>query len=162
MNIQNLKTWQLVLIAVIYILYLCFVMFGGLRKRKVKAVKYAAMSCLLIYAVIKLFDGFYGSTAIINLLVITVIAFIKGIYLGHKKIIENVDNVFYIRHSKSYILWWLLFFTIKNIITYSLKFVTKAEIPVWHSVYYLALFYMIRSVTIFIVNPQLRNKNEVF
>lgn len=155
-----LESWQTMLLTMAYMGYLCFVMFGGLRRRKVKAPQYIVMSILMIYGVIRLFDGFYGTAAVINLALITGIALVKGIYLGHKKIVECVEGVYYMRHEKTYIVIWLMFFLGKFVMTGGLKFVTGEEIPVWHMVYYLCLYYMIRTITVFVTHPQLAEQQR--
>lgn len=82
----NLKTWQLVLVAIVYITYLCWVLLGGMKQKKIKPIVYIAMTLLMIDGLIKECNGIGGIAELINILAILLIGFIKGIYLGHKKL----------------------------------------------------------------------------
>lgn len=156
----SLSTWQYALVIVLYIGYLCLVMFGGLRKKKIKAVKYLIMSLLMVYGVIDLFDGFSGTASIINFALMTAIALFKGVFMGKRKIVECGDGKYTIRHDKTYIIWWVIFFVLKMIFTKVVKGIFIGEVAIWQTVYYLTLYYIVRTITVFVVNPEIRMKNR--
>lgn len=55
----DLKNWQLILIALLYIAYLCWVMFGGMKRKKIKLRLYIVMTLLMFYGFIKEFNGIW-------------------------------------------------------------------------------------------------------
>ncbi len=151
----SLSNWQYALIILSYVGYLCCVMFGGLRKKKIKTAKYIILSLLMIYGVIDLFDGFSGKASIINFALMTAIALFKGVFMGKRKIVECEDDKYTIRHDKIYIIWWGIFFVAKMILTKLTKGVFDGETELWQTVYYLTLYYIIRTITVYIENPQI-------
>lgn len=154
----HLKTWQLVLLAIVYITYLCWALLGGMKKKKVKPIVYIAMTLLMIYGLIKECNGIGGMAELINIPAILIIGFMKGIYLGHKKIVEKTDGVWYIHHDKKYIAAWFAFFIIKLAFTQILKTISGADIPLWHMILYFCFYYPWRTINIFIANPKMRRE----
>ena len=53
MDQLNLNAWQMIAAGVLYIAYLCWVMFGGMRKKKIKPVVYIVMTILMFYGLLK-------------------------------------------------------------------------------------------------------------
>lgn len=153
-----LEKWQLVLVAILYVLYLCWVMFGGMKRKKIKPVVYIGMTLLMLYGLVKEFDGIGGTAAIINIFIVLLIGFIKGIYLGRKKIVEKIDETWYMHHDGAYIIAWILFFVIKLVLTMVLKIVSGAEIPLWHMILYFCFYYPWRTINVFIANPEMRRE----
>lgn len=152
----NLEIWQLVLAGLAYVAYLCFVMFGGMKSKKIKLPMYVVMTALLIYGMIKQFNGIHSVAEVINICGILAIGLIKGIYLGRKKIVEKVDGSWYIHHDGKYVAAWVLFFVFKLIFTQVLSAVSGVEIPLWHMILYFTFYYPWRTANIFIHNPDMR------
>lgn len=155
---MNLEKGQIIVLAIIYIAYLCWVMFGGMRKKKVNLRMYVIMTVLLIYGLVKEYTGVHSTAEIINIVGILFIGFIKGIYLGHKKIVEKENDVWYIHHDGKYILIWIAFFALKVIFTQGLKMGMQAEIPLWHMILYISFYYPWRTINIFWANPNMRKE----
>lgn len=156
-NLQ-LEMWQSVLLGVAYIGYLCFVMFGGLRKRKIKISVYIIMTALMIYGVIHEFTGINSVAEVINICMILTVGLIKGIVLGKQKITEKSDGTWYIYHNKKYIILWVSFFAVKIILTQILKLATDSEIPMWHMILYFSFYYPWRTFNVFYNNPEMRKE----
>ncbi len=53
MDQLNLNAWQMIAAGVLYIAYLCWVMFGGMRKKKIKPVVYIVMTILMFYGLLE-------------------------------------------------------------------------------------------------------------
>lgn len=154
----HLKTWQLALVAIAYIVYLCLVLLGGMRKKKIKLIVYVAMTLLMIYGLIRECNGIGSTAELINISVILLIGLIKGIYLGRQKIVEKADGVWYMYHNKKYIVAWVVFFILKLAFTQILKTVSGANIPLWHMILYFCFYYPWRTVNVFIANPEMRRE----
>lgn len=167
MENMNFELWQTALLVVLYVAYLSWVMFGGLRKRKIKLKTYIIMTLLMIYGVIHEFTGISCYAEAINIGIILAIGFIKGIVLGKRKIIEKVDGCWYMYHDKKYIVIWIAFFVLKIILTQILKTVTAVKYPMWHMILYFAFYYPWRTINVFLNNKEMKNdilvlKNKSF
>lgn len=158
MTAFDLKNWQLLLIAQLYIAYLCWVMFGGMKRRKIKLTLYIVMTLLMLYGLIKEYNGIQSRMAVVNIIIVLFIGFVKGIYLGRRKIVEKIDGVWYMHHNRKYIVAWILFFAIKLICTCVLKAISGTEIPLWHMILYFCFYYPWRTVNVFIANPKMRQE----
>lgn len=158
MAAYDLKNWQLILIALLYIAYLCWIMFSGMKRKKIKLRLYIVMTLLMVYGLIKKFDGIQSMTAVVNIIIVLFIGFVKGIYLGRQKIIEKIDGIWYMHHNGKYIVAWVLFFAVKLVCTSILKMVSGAEIPLWHMILYFCFYYPWRTVNVFIANPEMRQE----
>lgn len=75
----HLESWQTVLLAVVYIAYLCWVMFGGLRKRKIKLRVYVIMTLLMIYGVVSEFDGIHTLPEVANICIVLAVGFVTAL-----------------------------------------------------------------------------------
>ncbi len=158
MTALSLKSWQLALVAILYIAYLCWVMFGGMRRKKIKLTIYIIMTLLMFYGLVKEYNGIHSTIAIINILIVLLIGFVKGIYLGRRKIVEKIDEVWYMHHDGKYIIAWVIFFAVKLICTSVLKMVSGVEIPLWHMILYFCFYYPWRTINVFIANPDMRQE----
>lgn len=154
MSQLSLPTYQLIFIYILYIAYLCLVMFGGMRKKQAKLRRFIFMIILLFWALTETYDGIKSLIEIIDLIIIIVISIIKGLYLGHKKHIEKIDNTYYIWHDFSYVTIWFLFFVGKIFITSCLKYFTGATIPLWHMVFYFCIYFTLRSIVVVYLHPK--------
>lgn len=154
----NLEWWQMIIAALLYLGYLAWVMFGGIKPKKVKPAVYTIMTALMIYGVITQFSAIHTLAEILNISFILLIGFIKGIYLGRKKIVEKNDGTWYVHHNGKYIIAWVIFFAIKLVITQILKMVLSADIPFWHTILYFSFYYPWRTINIFIANPDMRRE----
>ncbi len=156
MDQLNLNAWQMIAAGILYIAYLCWVMFGGMRKKKIKPVVYIVMTILMFYGLLKEYDGIHSAIEVIDICLILLIGFVKGIYLGKRKIVEYIDDRWYMRHDKKYILAWVLFFAVKLLIAQILKLVTGSAMPFWHMILYFCFYYPWRTINVFIANPDMR------
>lgn len=98
----------------------------------------------------------YSFIEIIDICLILLIGFIKGIYLGKRKVVEYIDDRWYMRHDKKYILVWVLFFAVKLLIAQILKLITGLAVPFWHMILYFCFYYPWRTINVFITNPDMR------
>lgn len=156
----SLSPWEYALAIFLYAAYLCFVMFGGLKKRRVKPIKYAILAALMLYGVIELFDGYHGDASWVNFIFVTLLAVGKGIFMGKKKMVEYIDGKYYIHHDKKYIIWWAILFVAKLIVSNIFKTVFEGDVTLWQTVYYLALYYVARTVAVYAFNPCLYRKQR--
>ena len=140
---------------ILYLAYLIFVMLKGLKPRKPSYFTFFFMPLLMGYSVWKFYNGFESGIYIIELLVIGTYAILKGVYLGHKKIIENINGVYIYHHNWKYIQIWLLLFIFKFIIMFAFELTANLSIPIWHTLIYLLIFYVIRTITMVRLHPQL-------
>ena len=69
---------------------------------------------------------------------------------------EYIDDRWYMRHDKKYILVWVLFFAVKLLITQILKLITGSAMPFWHMILYFCFYYPWRTINVFIANPDMR------
>ncbi len=155
-TIQN--RWLPVLAGVLYIVYLAWVLWGGMKKKKIKPVLYIGLTVLMIYGLIQAYQPPASAVLIINMLLILVIGFFKGIVLGRKKIVEKANGTWTIRHDWQYIALWLLFFGAKLAGTGILRWITNVEMPMWHIVLYFSFYYPWRTFNVFRSNPQMRRE----
>lgn len=158
MTTFGLNDGQLILVTIFYIAYLCWVMFGGLKKKKIKLKVYIIMTLLMIYGLIKEYNGIHSSITVIDIIFVLLIGFIKGIYLGRRKIVERIDGIWYIHHNGNYIVAWILFFAAKLAFTKILTIVSGMEMPLWHMILYFCFYYPWRTANIFIANPEMRQE----
>lgn len=158
MTAFDLKNWQLILTTLLYIAYLCWVMFGGMKRKKIKLTLYIVMTVLMFYGLIKEYNGIQSIAAAVNIIIVLFIGFVKGIYLGHRKIVEKIDGIWYLHHNGKYIVAWILFFTVKLICTSVLKIVSGTEIPLWHMILYFCFYYPWRTANVFIANPEMKQE----
>ncbi|MDO4554089.1 MAG: hypothetical protein Q4B70_02950 [Lachnospiraceae bacterium] len=156
MGNYNFEIWQMILLGIIYISYLCWVMFGGMRRKKIKLLVYVLMTVLMIWGLVKEYNGIHSTAEVIDICIILSIGFVKGIYLGRRKIVEQVDGAWYMHHDGRYIIVWFLFFAVKIVAGQILKQVTGVDIPLWHIILYFAFYYPWRTVNVFIANPEMR------
>lgn len=154
MNLQ-LKTWQTIVLGIVYVGYLCWVMFGGMKKRKIKIRVYIIMTLLMIYGIISEFNGIHSIAEIINISIVLSVGFIKGIILGRHKIVEKSDHIWYMRHNLKYVGIWVLFFCIKTILSHILKICANTTFPMWHMILYFTFYYPWRTINVFLHNPQM-------
>lgn len=105
---ENLQftSWQSVILLIAYIAYLCWVMFGGPQKRKIKIRVYLIMTLLMVYDTIHEFNGIHTTTEYINIGIVLTVGFIKGIVLGKRKIVEKANGIWYMHHDMRYIGLW--------------------------------------------------------
>lgn len=150
----SLAAWQMALIGFLYVGYLCWVMFGGMRKKEAKLRRFVFMIVLLFWALLKTYDGIHSDVELVNLAMIIVIAVVKALYLGRKKHVEKIDGIDYIWHDLSYVAVWFVFFAGKMLLTGGLKYLTEAVIPMWHMVFYFCIYFTLRSVVIVYLHPQ--------
>lgn len=153
-----LTSWQTVLLAVLYIGYLCWVMFGGLRRRRIKVGVYVIMTLLMVYGVVREFSGLRTVAEMVNVCIVLAVGFAKGIVLGKRKVVEKVDGKWYMRHDKKYINLWVAFFAVKILLTQLLTFITQAEFPLWHMILYFCFYYPWRTVNVFYRHPTMRRE----
>lgn len=154
----HLQTWQSIVLAILYVGYLCWVMFGGMRRRKVKPLMYIIMTALMILGVVQGYTGVHGWPEVVNIAVILAIGLIKGIILGRRKIVEKIDGVWYMHHDGKYIIIWVAFFALKVVSTTVLQVTTGSHFPAWHMILYFCFYYPWRTVNVFIHNPQMRKE----
>lgn len=109
---DNLELWQLLLVGILYTAYLCWVMFGGMKKRKIKLRMYLIMTALMIYGVAVEYNGIHSTAEILNICGVLLIGLVKGIYLGRLKNVEKIDQDWYISHSGKYIVIWVAFLSL--------------------------------------------------
>ncbi len=110
----------------------------------------------ILNRLLKEYDGIHSAIEVIDICLILLIGFVKGIYLGKRKIVEYIDDRWYMRHDKKYILVWVLFFAVKLLIAQILKLVTGSAMPFWHMILYLCFYYPWRTINVFIANPDMR------
>lgn len=156
--ISRLEDWQMVLAVVLYTAYLCWVMFGGMKKKRIKPKLYAAMTLLMLYGLAKEFDGIDSAAAVIDIGIVLLVGFIKGIYLGRRKLVEKIDGTWYMRHNGRYIVAWVLFFAVKIACTAAVKAISGAQMPLWHMILYFCFYYPWRTANVFIANPEMRRE----
>lgn len=154
----NLEWWQILIVVLLYLAYLSWVMFGGLKSKKIKPAIYIIMTALMIYGLISQCNGIHSFAEILNIIIILMVGFIKGIILGRKKIVEKKNNIWYVHHNWKYIIIWVIFFTTKLTLTQILKISLNAEIPFWHTILYFCFYYPWRTINIFISNPDMRHE----
>lgn len=156
MNFTNLSLpfYQLIVGAVIYICYLGFVMFGGLRKKKIKPIHFILMVIILFWALTKTYSGLGSFWSNIDLIVVLIIAVAKGITLGNKKQVKMINDDYYIWHEKEYILLWSAFFIGKILFTLILSILFKVNIPIWHMVAYFFVYFTVRTLIIIKLYPE--------
>lgn len=154
----TLNTWQTVLIGILYAGYLCWVMFGGLRKRRVKPWMYLIMTILMVYGVIHEYTGIHTGAEIADISIILGIGLIKGVVLGRMKVVEKIDDVWYMHHTGKYIVLWVIFFGIKLLATRLLSYYSGVTMPWWHLILYFAFYYPWRTTNVFIHNPEMRKE----
>lgn len=142
------------MIGLLYIGYLCLVMFGGMRKKEAKLRRFAFMIILLFWALTQTYNGIHSAAEIADLILILAIAVVKAIYLGHKKHVEKIDGVHYIWHDFSYVTVWFIFFVGKLLATGGLKYATGAAIPLWHMVFYFCVYFTLRSAVVVFLHPE--------
>lgn len=150
LNLATLKEFALVSL---YIAYLCWVMFRGLRLRKVKLRVYLIMTVLLLYGTIKEFNGIHSAAEIVNISIILAIGLIKGIVLGKRKITQKINGIWYIHHDKTYIILWIAFFGFKVLLSQILVILTGTPMPPWHILLYFCFYYPWRTFNVFKNNP---------
>ncbi len=156
MSELSLSTWQLALAGILYAAYLAWVMFGGMKRKRVKLRVYVIMTALMIYGTVKEFTGIGSRVEVYNIILILLIGLIKGVILGRKKIAEKIDHVWYIHHDWKYIVIWICFYALKSILSYVLKTAYDTSFPTWHMILYFAFYYPWRTFNIFWNNPEMR------
>lgn len=155
-----LTVWQTAVLALLYIAYLGWVLFGGMRRRKIKPVVYIVMTALMLYGVIREFTGVHTAAELIDLILVLAVGFFKGIVLGRRKFVEKIDGIWYMHHDGKYILLWLAFFGVKLLLTQLLKLTTGAQFPLWHMIVYFCFYYPWRTIQVFLRHPDMRK--EIF
>lgn len=158
MEHTQLSSWQAMILTILYIGYLCWVMFGGLRKRRVKPAVSGIMTALLLYGVVNTFTGIHTIAEILDLGIVLMIGFIKGIVLGRRKVVEKIDGTWYMRHDGRYILLWVAFFAGKVLLTQVLQLVTHTQFPMWHMILYFCFYYPWRTIHVFQHHPEMRKE----
>lgn len=158
MNLPEVPTGQAGILLIIYIAYLCWVMFGGLKPRKIKPRMYLIMTLLMLYGIVQAYDGIPSTAALIDIAVLLSIGFVKGICLGKRKIVEKTDAIWYMHHTYHYIVLWILFFAGKVILTQYIEFISGETMPLWHILLYFSFYYPWRIINVFIRNPQMRKE----
>lgn len=149
----QLSLWQMVLLAVLYIGYLCWVMFGGLKRRRVKVGVYIIMTLLMIYGAIHEFTGIHTVAEVCNIGIVLAVGFVKGIVLGKQKIAEKIEGTWYICHDGKYICLWVVFFAVKILLTRLLTRIADVQFPLWHMILYFCFYYPWRTVNVFCHHP---------
>lgn len=152
----RLESWQTLVLITVYIAYLCWVMFGGLRRRKIKPTVYVVMTLLMIYGVVHEFTDVSSTAEAVNICIVLSVGAIKGIVLGKRKIVEKADGVWYMHHDKAYILLWVTFFAVKLLLTQVLGVIANTQFPMWHMILYFCFYYPWRTVNVFRNNPEMR------
>ncbi|NLZ47589.1 MAG: hypothetical protein GX895_02170 [Clostridiales bacterium] len=151
----DFKTLLTIVLTGLYIVYLCWVLIGGLRNRRIRLKMYLIITLLMIFEVLKNYNGIHSYAEVINVCIILVIAITKGVILGRKKVVEKVDDIWYMHHDRKYIAIWLLF-VIKLGTTQLLRLATKVNIPTWNMFLYFCIYYPWRTINIFIANSEMR------
>lgn len=151
---QGLTGAQLLIAGVLYIAYLCFVMFGGMRKKKASLRRFIPMIVLLVWALTQTYAAPTSTADLLDVALVGAVALVKGLYLGRKKHVEQIDGTYYIWHDTSYIAAWGVFFVGKLLLTQGLSHVTGAEFPLWHMVFYFCLYFSLRSAVIVRLHPE--------
>ncbi len=155
---MSLQNWMMILLGILYIGYLCWVMFGGMCRKKIKPLVYVIMTVLILWGVISQFNGVHSKAEVINICMILLIGLVKGIWLGRKKVVEKIDGVWYLHHTWSYILIWVIFFAVKTVLSRILTYTTGVSMPLWHMILYFAFYYPWRTINVFIANPEMRKE----
>lgn len=137
----------------LYGLYLSYTLLGGLKRKRLSLRRLFLMPFLLALAVVNLYDGLHSMADQLDILLISVIALSKGVYLGQQKQVAEIDGAYYISHDYAYILKWLIFFAAKFALTGALEYITHTEIALWHTIFYLLLYFTTRSLTILALHP---------
>ncbi|WP_334333348.1 MULTISPECIES: hypothetical protein [unclassified Companilactobacillus] len=156
MNIASLSLpiYQLIVGVIIYVCYLGFVMFGGLRKKRIKPIHFILMIIILFWALTKTYSGLGSFWNNVDLIVVLIIAVVKGITLGNKKQVKMIDNSYYIWHEKEYIILWSAFFVGKVLFTLVLGTVFNLNIPIWHMIAYFFVYFTVRTLIIVRLYPE--------
>ncbi|NMM93186.1 hypothetical protein [Bifidobacterium oedipodis] len=153
-QLLNLPLFQLLIALVLYLAYLAYVMLGGMRKRKAGLRRFIIMIVVLFWGLTQAYDGVHTEAEILDLALITAIALVKAWYLGHKKMVEQIDGVYYIWHDMSYVRAWFMFFVGKIILTAAVGYCTHITMPIWHIVFYFCVYFTLRSAIIVYLHPQ--------
>lgn len=156
-NIQ-LALWQSIVLCVLYLSYLAWVMFGGLKKRKVKLTTSVLITLLMIYGVIHEFTGIGSIADYLNIFIVISVAFVKGIVLGKRKRLEKSGENWYMYHDGKYIVLWVIFFVLKTVLTNVLKHFANVQFPLWHTILYFFFYYPWRTANVFYSNPKMRKE----
>ena len=149
-----LPTYQLTGLTLAYGAYLCWVMFGGMRKKQAKLRRLLGMIILLFWAFGQTYTGIHCAAEAIDLAVIIAIALAKGLCLGCQKQLEAFEGIYYIWHDFSYVALWLLFFTGKVVFSQWLTVFTHVTMPLWHMVFYFCLYFTLRAIIVVCRYPQ--------
>lgn len=155
---ENLQftSMQTIALAIVYAAYLAWVMFGGLRRRRIKLRVYIIMTLLMIYGAAHEFTGIHTAAELANIMIVLSVGFVKGIVLGKRKLTECVGGTWYMRHDGKYIILWAAFFGLKLLLTQALTIATGSQFPMWHMILYFCFYYPWRTVNVFRNNPEMR------
>ncbi|HCC00572.1 MAG TPA: hypothetical protein DEP42_05085 [Ruminococcaceae bacterium] len=151
---SSLLSSQSIFIGIFYLVCLGLLVLGGMRKKETNLRRLFLLSIVLFLFLIKTYNGIHSTPEIVDLLVMVALALGKGLYLGHKKRVEKIGDVYYIWNDLPYVLAWVLFLVGKTAVNIGIQHFTGKAMPTWHTLLYFFLYFTLRSGVIVATHPQ--------
>lgn len=147
--IAQAQPWQTALVVVVYIAYLFCVLHGGMKNRPITARRLLLVPLVMGIATVAAYDGMGGPTSWTILAIAVAIAVVQGTLLGRSKIVKKINGVWCVRHDKTYLVIWFVFYGIKIALTALVVVLWGGEFHLWLGVFYFFVFSSLRSAIVY-------------
>ena len=142
---ENIILW------VIWLAYIAYTLIKGLKREKYNVWPTLFMIAFSLWGVYEeyKFGPINSTVEIVNIIVVTIIAAGKGMYLGKISIVERIEGVLYTHHNKRYVIVWIVTFIVKIAFTRGISILFNEPIAMWNMIWYVAIYYIFKLIGLY-------------
>ena len=142
---ENIILW------VVWLGYIAYTLVRGLKAGKYSPWSTLFMIVFSLWGVSEeyRFGPINSTVDLVNIIVVTIIAALKGLYLGKITIVEKIGERWYTHHTYRYIVIWIVTFLVKITFSRVLSIVFNETIPMWNMIWYVAIYYVFKLIGLY-------------
>lgn len=155
-NSNALVIYELILSTIFYVIYFIWMFLGQHKRRRVRILFSIIMVVIVSFVIIQELSSVNSIIANLDLVIILVFGFIKGVYLSKKKTTEEIKGVCYMSYDRKYITAWIVFFFIKLFLIATIEIMTGKDLPIGHMLLYYCIYHSCKNLSIYRLNLRVR------